>query len=319
MSPIKCNCANCHLDFMKKDVRNIENIIHNFCSKKCQTDFRHENKKIKIVQCLSCGITFEKKEAECNKYPRHYCSLECRNKRNETQNTLACDMCNKKILRCLSTRNRKGHNIFCSKICESKFKDTKIVKICPQCKITFKESTLGQKFCSNRCKFDNKKNKISVPCFFCKKEILKTPSQIKKAKHTFCSGSCSGKYHAWKNGGSRRSMAEIKLTEMIKADFPTLEIHENTRNVLDCHLEIDIWIPSIKLAIELNGPCHFMNIYGNKIFQRTITNDEIKKKEILTRGFGLLLININQPEKIVKPLLVEQYQNVIKPMLITSV
>jgi hypothetical protein len=105
---------------------------------------------------------------------------------------------------------------------------------------------------------------------------------------------------------------------MIRQGFPSIDIHQNTRDVLNCHLEIDIWIPIIRLAIELNGPCHFINIYGNKIFNATLKNDSIKKKEILEREFNLLIINVNQPDKIVRPLIEDQYENVIKPMLLTS-
>lgn len=316
MIPINCICSNCNIGFFKKDIRNMSTALNLFCSKICYFDFLRKNKKLNEVQCDTCKKIVVKKQSEYKKYKLHFCSKECLSKRNLEKNVLKCEVCLTDVYRPLSKR-KKTTRVFCSKKCEGIGKDTRINTTCPFCKVRFKQKSQGQKFCSNQCKFDSSKNKIEVSCFYCQKKTSKTPYQIKLAEHIFCGNSCKGKYYSWKNEGRRRSSSEIKLCEIIKQDFPNIEVLENTRDVLNCHLEIDIWIPSINLAIELNGPCHFINIYGDKIYQKTLTNDETKKKEILERGFNLLIININQPEKIVNSLLLEQFNSVIKPLLLT--
>lgn len=314
MIPIKCICSNCRTEFLKTDTRNISTALNVFCSNNCRLEFSSKNKKQIEINCLTCGKSVIKKLSEYNKFKLHFCSSECLSKRNLKENTVFCSVCKKELVRSPSLRELHK-KVYCSKRCESVGRDTRTEKECPHCKKIFRQKSNKQTFCSNSCKFANSKNKSEVPCFYCKKIVMRTPYQIKLAKYTFCSKSCNGKYYSWKNDRKRRSKAEKYLVDMIKEEFPNIEIHENSREILNCHLEIDIWIPSIKLAIELNGPCHFLNIYGEKIFQRTLTNDEIKKKEILERGFNLLIININQPEKIVKPLINNQYQTVIKPSL----
>lgn len=271
-----------------------------------------------LCNCDTCGKEILQKPYQYNRSKHHYCSVLCLEKRNEKENIVYCHACKSPLSRIPCLR-QKYKMFFCDKKCESKERNTQIKKLCEYChKQIITRLNGNQKYCSVKCTINSQKTGSIVPCVFCKKSVFRIPSQIKVAKCIFCSSSCKGKYYAQKNNGHRRSSSEIKLTEMIKLDFPNLPIDTNIRSVLDCRLEIDIWIPEIKLAIELNGPCHYFSLYGEKTFKRTLTNDEIKKKEILQKGYNLLIININQPDKIVKKLLEEQYNTVIKPLLISN-
>ena len=56
--------------------------------------------------------------------------------------------------------------------------------------------------------------------------------------------------------------------------------------------ELDFYYPDLKLAIEVQGPHHFMNIQEEKKLKDTIARDIIKKKMCLDQGITLLEINI---------------------------
>jgi hypothetical protein len=73
-----------------------------------------------------------------------------------------------------------------------------------------------------------------------------------------------------------KSSHEMILRQFIEKDFPLLEIKSNDRSVLPVCLELDIWIPSIQMAIELNGPCHYFPIYGEKALLACKNNDNRK-------------------------------------------
>src|SRR5579862_4914250 len=93
---------------------------------------------------------------------------------------------------------------------------------CLQCNIFFEKRTnqlivRPNHFCSNKCKYENKKIKISIACGNCKKMFLRTPNQIAKTKNHFCSSSCAAIYNnKHKQYGYRRSKLEIYLEEQIK-------------------------------------------------------------------------------------------------------
>ena len=56
-------------------------------------------------------------------------------------------------------------------------------------------------------------------------------------------------------------------------------------------LELDFYFPQLKLAIELNGPTHYLPIYGKEKFERQKRNDRIKRE--CCRDLGIHLIEIS--------------------------
>lgn len=115
---------------------------------------------------------------------------------------------------------------------------------------------------------------------------------------------------------NQRSKAEDILFGMIVADFPTLNVLANDRETLD-GLEIDLYIPSANLAIELNGPVHYMPIYGDERLEQVQMKDARKHLELHQRGIRLLVLDISrlQTRKKTEAFLSEQYTDIIKPLI----
>lgn len=62
--------------------------------------------------------------------------------------------------------------------------------------------------------------------------------------------------------------------------------------LVNTKLQIDLYVPSINLAIEVDGPSHFDPVWGNENLQKTKTYDN--KKQGLILGKGMTLVRIKQ-------------------------
>lgn len=156
-------------------------------------------------------------------------------------------------------------------------------------------------------------------CEECKIEILKQKSKITKNKYNFCSKSCSAKFQN-KNktlGKLNKSKAEGYLSNLIRNDFENLSVKENVRDILPSSLEIDIYIPQIHFAIEINGPLHFLPIYGIEKLSKIQNKDAQKKREAAEAKCKLLIINISRIKywKETKEYLDNEYYQKIKPLI----
>jgi hypothetical protein len=129
-----------------------------------------------------------------------------------------------------------------------------------------------------------------VTCLVCGKEILKHDCNIKKNKNTFCSHSCNSIYqNNNKTWGTNRSKLEVWLEEQLIINYPNLSILFN--NNTEINAELDIYIPSLKLAFELNGIFHYEPIFGETKLKRTKYNDENKFKMCQEKNISLCVIN----------------------------
>lgn len=63
-------------------------------------------------------------------------------------------------------------------------------------------------------------------------------------------------------------------------------------------LEVDIVLPANKIAIEIDGPSHFIPIYGEERLSKTIESDE--KKNLLLLGYGYVIIRCGFINEITK-------------------
>jgi len=148
-------------------------------------------------------------------------------------------------------------------------------------------------FCSRECFGKSQSNQKPVICDTCSAPILRKASDVRD--RNFCSRSCWAKFkNKHKSSGFRRSKAEVYLEELIHSSFPQLVLLSNTRDVLPSGLELDFYMPEIKLAIEMNGPVHYLPIYGSDIFDRTKNNDHVKLSEAVALGIGLMIVDISQ-------------------------
>ena len=122
------------------------------------------------------------------------------------------------------------------------------------------------------------------------KLLLKKNSQVKKVKNNFCSQTCAGTYNSThKTKGNRRSKLEIYLEKQLINLYPNLEIHFNRKDAINS--ELDIYIPSLKLAFELNGIYHYEPIYGKDKLSQIQNNDNRKFQACIENTIELCIID----------------------------
>lgn len=85
-------------------------------------------------------------------------------------------------------------------------------------------------------------------------------------------------------------LEKFLLNELIndgyKVEFHKEQILSNTK------LQIDLFLPTMNIAIEVDGPSHFSEVWGEESLNRNIKYDN--KKTGLILGKGLVLIRIKQ-------------------------
>ena len=186
---------------------------------------------------------------------------------------------------------------------------------CIQCNTTFSKQKKYIKsalklrkdacnFCSHNCYIEHRvqtKN-ILINCLNCDKESKKKISQYNKYKNNFCSSSCAAIYNnlhlTRKKIGYRRSKLELYLEEQLSLLFPNLYIDYNKTNTINS--ELDIYIPSLKLAFELNGIFHYEPIYGSEQLSKIQNNDNRKFQACLEHNIELCIIDSSQQNYVTK-------------------
>ena len=165
------------------------------------------------------------------------------------------------------------------------------------------------KFCSPTCNYLFNNLKQIVKCLNCYTQFEKTNTEIKKSENHFCSRSCSASYNnKHKTIGNRRSKLEIYLEEQISLLFPDLNIDFNKKNTIGS--ELDIYIPSLKLAFELNGIFHYEPIYGSDKLNQIQNNDISKSKACIDNQIDLCIID-SSGLKYFKPSNAQKYLDII--------
>lgn len=232
-----------------------------------------------LCKCDQCYAEFSRATSHAKKYSKHFCNNKCAMKSHTSGTT---------IRQC--------------KICDLEF----AVK---------KSDANHHWYCSHKCRAEDGKTSQLFNCEWCGKTIARIPSHIKNK--VFCSCSCRAKFYIRQRQGFRRSHGEKFLSEIIQRDFPHYTLLENKKNILPSGYEIDIFIKDKNMAIELNGPCHYFNIYGEETLRGVQSRDAIKHAEIQQSGFSLIVLDIstisdrNKLEKFIT----EQYEHNIKPLL----
>jgi hypothetical protein len=178
-------------------------------------------------------------------------------------------------------------------------------------------------YCSLKCVYESKKTGNQELCAQCGKLVYRTPRDKKKIKadRFFCGHSCSAIYNnTHKTHGYRRSKLEIYLEEKLIKLFPSLEIQFNRKDTINS--ELDIYIPSLKLAFELNGIFHYEPIYGPEKLKQTQNNDTRKFQACLEKQIELVIIDTSKlsyfKENNAKPFL-DIIINIINLKLVPSV
>ena len=180
-----------------------------------------------------------------------------------------------------------------------------------QCAI-HKRSHNSCNFCSRSCtgKYKTIKLTTQTKCLNCNKEFTIKISVLKKSINHFCTSSCSASYrNKNKKSGYRRSKLEIYIEQQLKLDYPMLDIRFNDRSI---GYELDIYIPSLKLAFEINGIHHYKPIWKN--YKRTIEIDKEKLTTCLEHNIRLFVYDISTVKHF-KPEIGLTYLNLIKEQI----
>ena len=155
-------------------------------------------------------------------------------------------------------------------------------------------------FCSTKCSvsFRSVGKFIIKSCSQCGKEVRRVNSQLKKnkSKNLFCNGSCAAIYNNTnKTTGTRRAKLEKWLESQLNILYPNLEIKFN--HILPNCCELDIFVPSLALAFELNGIFHYEPIFGQEKLDRTKNNDIRKFKHCRDNNIGLCVIDTTKQKR----------------------
>ncbi|MCI4438028.1 MAG: hypothetical protein JHC33_14575 [Ignisphaera sp.] len=199
-------------------------------------------------------------------------------KRNDICPFLVCDVCNSPI-----TTKTKHH--IQQAMSPSKGSIRKSLRLC----------------CSNAC--SNTLNSryhspITSSCALCGKLVIRHANQIKRSKTglCFCSSSCAGTYsNTHKTVGNRRSKLEIWLEEQLTSLYSDLSIQFNAKDTIQS--ELDIYIPSLKLAFELNGIFHYEPIFSQAKLDTIQNNDKRKFQACLEYGIELCIIDSSKQQR----------------------
>lgn len=105
---------------------------------------------------------------------------------------------------------------------------------------------------------------------------------------------------------------EIWLEGQLPKLYPKLEFHFNRKDTINS--ELDIYIPSLKLAFELNGIFHYEPIYGQKKLGQIQNNDNRKFQACLEKDIELCIIDVSGL-KYFKPDKVQEYLDIITSVI----
>lgn len=144
--------------------------------------------------------------------------------------------------------------------------------------------------CSNKTKFTGK----IIPCKQCGKSTYRMKHEISQLSNLFCSSSCAATWHnTHKSHGTRRSKLEKWIEEQLTILYPNLEIYYNKTAAINA--ELDIYIPSLELAFELNGIFHYEEIHGK--LSKIQENDNRKFQKCIASKISLCIIDTSHQKR----------------------
>lgn len=276
--------------------------------------------KLKCISCKNEFTLLKHRYLDCKKHGGlhgSYCSTKCRNIHKTKQKTLNCDLCNKEFIR-REHEIKKSNKHFCSQSCSAKYWNSikypiKNRYIPTPRKYTIDPSTKKKQFVSK---------KIQLTCSTCSAIFYRYPSNVLPNKYNvrFCSNSCQAIYanKTWNKSprfGVNKSRCETILKNIILTEFPFIIIKENDRTIIPNSLELDLYLPEKKIAIELNGPCHYIPMFGSDELNKTQNKDLLKIKYCQENNIKLFIINI-MGVKNQQQMLLEVFEKQLKPHLL---
>lgn len=166
-------------------------------------------------------------------------------------------------------------------------------------------------FCSKKCNHLDKTTSICIPCGECGIEVRKLPVELRRSKSgkVFCSRACSGYYNSKnRTRGTRVSKLELWIQKELEKLYPKINFHFNRKDAINS--ELDVYIPELKLAFELNGIFHYEPIYGEDKLAKIQNNDDRKFQACREAGISFCTIDTSGL-KYFKPKNAKKYLDII--------
>lgn len=147
------------------------------------------------------------------------------------------------------------------------------------------------KYCCSKCAGVNRTNRVECKCTNCGKSLNRKKSHVKRHKNMFCSHACSASYNnnTSRKNKPRRSKLEYWLESKLNILYPDLQILYCNHNAINA--ELDIYIPTLSIAFEINGICHYEPIYGIDQLLKVQANDNRKYQACIEHAIKLITIN----------------------------
>ena len=105
------------------------------------------------------------------------------------------------------------------------------------------------------------------------------------------------------------SKLELFLFNRLLQDGYVVEFHKE-QNLLNTKLQLDLFLPKLNIAIEVDGPSHFAPVWGEDTLKRNKGYDN--KKTGLILGKGLSLIRVKQSKDFSKARATVIYRELLK-------
>jgi hypothetical protein len=104
------------------------------------------------------------------------------------------------------------------------------------------------------------------------------------------------------------SKLEIWLSQELPKIFTNLKFEFNNKQAINS--ELDIYIPELKLAFELNGIFHYEPIFGKDKLEKTQNNDNRKFQACLEKEIELVIMDVSSMNYF-KPIKGQKYLDII--------
>ena len=170
-------------------------------------------------------------------------------------------------------------------------------------------------FCSREC-YDGARGPITMSCSNCGKSVVRRAYEIRdqsKSGRVFCDRSCAAKYNnIHKTTGTRRAKLEIWMENQLRTMYPDLAFVFNGTNAIDA--ELDIFVPDLALAFELNGIYHYEPVHGSNRLASIQANDQRKFRICHERGISLCVIDTTGMRTF-KPVHAQIYLDIVTRLL----
>lgn len=296
--PVKCQCCgkvfmiskNTYTDLRDNFNRNRTSL--RTCSIKCA-------KSTFTYKCANCGKTCERtwKTFKVNETNELFCSPAC-----SRQFYKSHDMKRKNCFVAPVEENPNGNFLFSKEefvesLCPSKINERILPCRCVVCNKTFyvtpklitdqfKQNRISNnRYCSIQCAGVDKRNRVKTVCAYCGKELELRESLVHE--RNFCNRDCKYAYERLHPNHVSRSRMELLVEKMLTIAFPSLTVNYNNKELLN-GIELDVFIPKLQLAIEINGGYHYKVVNGDtKSYERTVKNVATRRALCEERGIVL--------------------------------